>query len=167
MASCRGVVEMHLAVIGRDEQRNVSGKHFEQSCDERVGHTQFLGEPSVEESEFVCDLVDSRVVRVDERGALVDLGAALFDECPDGAPSAERAVAEMGPREATVAVLRLGDDRNSPTGERWTALHDVRFRSAATATFGLPPQDVQHRVVDPCPVADDPVDSRRRAGRDR
>ena len=62
--------DLHLAVVGGDQQRDVVGQRVEQRADERVGRPRARpGRTRVVEAVRVRDLVDPRVVRVDERRA--------------------------------------------------------------------------------------------------
>ena len=61
------VADVHLAVVGGDEQRGLGRQRVEQPADERVGERELAREVRVVQPELVRDRVDARVVRVHDR----------------------------------------------------------------------------------------------------
>ena len=84
--------EVHLPVIGGDEQRGVGGQRVEQLADETVDEPELAGEHTVVQAELVRDRVDTRVVRVHEALPGLDRAHALLDRArpPCASPRAVR-----------------------------------------------------------------------------
>ena len=150
------VTDVHLPVVGRDDERRVRRQLVEQATDELVGERELGSVVLVEQTELVRHAVDARVVRVDEWLLAPDQAPAVLHEHRDRAPTGEDAAAQVRFGEPGPAELALRDHGYRPAEERGVALHGERVRSLA-AVGDLPAQDVEDGVVDPDAEPDDAV----------
>ena len=159
--------EVHLAVVGGDDERGRLRQRVEQPADEVVDEDQLLAEVLVVEAELVRDRVDPRVVRVDEPLAAVDEAPGVLDQGRHRAPADEAHAPQVGLGEAGRRELRLGDHRHRPARERLVPLHRERIGRvaavglAATCRTLRTPPSIRMRKPD------DPVLRRRQPGRHR
>ena len=150
----RVVADLHLAVVGGDQQHRARRQDVEEVADEAVGGAQ-LGVVEVAEAALVGGLVDPAVVGVHEALPGSQLVADLDGDrrrgpVADGARPAEVALGER-------RALELGrrDDGDVVAEERGERLHVARRVGAAPVAAGArPAQHVEHLARQHHAVAD-------------